>query len=367
MLNNIRARISYMGGANQQKRMNIDKLKGLKKALLYSYQAATAVLSDGREFRCLINPNKLNVDLDNKILSIPFEDVPVNNFSEDEPSFDNGDLGFETGISIKDTWGDMAPVDSLPDLEPSQPIYGNGIQPTGLKEGDVIEWKENGSYWMIYLQRLEETAYFRADLRRCRYQIELDNGSRYWIYVKGPSEKNIGWFKDSGNYFNKLNYTLQMYITQNKETSEYFHRFSKIVINGRPWEVQAIDDMSTPGLIEVHLKEAYSNTPETNIEQAVKQATKVVKIDERDEMYIHGLEEVGPYEVHNYELKNYAGETGFWKIVNMSRKNMVKFTNTDKYNATINILTGKSGTFELIYETAQGVVIAAIKIKVLSV
>lgn len=367
MLDNMRMRISYMGGSNQQKRMNIDKLKSLKKALLYSYQAATAVLSDGREFRCLINPNKLSVDLDNKILSIPFEDVPVNGIPEDEPNIDNSDLGFETGVDIEGIWNDMVPVDSLPDATPSKPICYGGMQIIGLKEGDVIEWKENGSYWMIYLQRLEETAYFRADLRRCRYQIELSNGSRYWVYVKGPSEKNISWFKDSGNYFNKLNYTLQMYVAQNKETSDYFHRFSKIVINGRPWEVQAIDDISTPGLIEVHLKETYSNTPETNIEQAVEQAIKVVEIDERDEMYIHGLTEVGPYEVHNYELKNYAGGTGIWKITNMSRKNMVKFTNTDKYHATISILTGKSGTFELMYETTQGVVVAATKIKVLSV
>jgi hypothetical protein len=201
-----------MGGINQQKRMNIDKLRSLKKALLYSYQAATAVLADGREFRCLINPNKLSVDLDNKILSIPFEDYCVNGIPEDEPNIDTSDLGFETGIDVEGIWNDMVPVDSLPDSIPGKaPICG--MQVIGLKEGDVIEWKENGSHWLIYLQRLEETAYFRADLRRCRYQIELENGSRYWVYVKGPSEKNINWKQSSGIYFNKLNYTLQLYIT----------------------------------------------------------------------------------------------------------------------------------------------------------
>ncbi len=55
-----------------------DKVRGLKKALLYSYQAATAVLSDGREFRCLMNPDKDKPDYDNKIISIPFKDICLN-------------------------------------------------------------------------------------------------------------------------------------------------------------------------------------------------------------------------------------------------------------------------------------------------
>ena len=64
----MKTRLGYLGGNSQIDRMNKDKLRSLKKALLYSYQAATAILSDGREFRCLINPNKLSLDLDNKIL-----------------------------------------------------------------------------------------------------------------------------------------------------------------------------------------------------------------------------------------------------------------------------------------------------------
>lgn len=55
-----------------------DKSFSLDKALLYSYQSATAVLSDGREFRCLINPNKISMELDDKVLSIPFEDICLN-------------------------------------------------------------------------------------------------------------------------------------------------------------------------------------------------------------------------------------------------------------------------------------------------
>ena len=67
-------RLRYQGG-NQQERFIKDKLNSLKKALLYSYQAATAILADGREFRCLINPDKTKPAYDNKIISIPYKDV----------------------------------------------------------------------------------------------------------------------------------------------------------------------------------------------------------------------------------------------------------------------------------------------------
>jgi hypothetical protein len=76
-LDTLRMRLEYNGGI-QQNRMGESKLKSLKKSLLYSYQAATAVLEDEREFRCLINPDKLKNEYDNKIISIPFEDVCLN-------------------------------------------------------------------------------------------------------------------------------------------------------------------------------------------------------------------------------------------------------------------------------------------------
>lgn len=74
-LENMRTRMNYIGGKRQVDRMNEDKLRTLKKALLYSYQSATAILADGREFRCLINPDMLKNQYDDKIISIPFRDV----------------------------------------------------------------------------------------------------------------------------------------------------------------------------------------------------------------------------------------------------------------------------------------------------
>ena len=77
-LDNLQKRLNYAGGTFQQDRMDLDKLRSLKKALLYSYQAQTAILKDNREFRCLINHDKLKEDYDDKIISIPYSDVCLN-------------------------------------------------------------------------------------------------------------------------------------------------------------------------------------------------------------------------------------------------------------------------------------------------
>lgn len=317
--NNMKKRLNYLGGQNQQVRMNKDKLKGLKKALLYSYQAATAILSDGREFRCLINPNKLSVDLDNKILSIPFKDICLN--------------------------ADKIGITSQGEVE------------TGIKEGDVIEWKENNSHWIVYLQRLEETAYFRADLRRCRHQIFLENGNKYWVYIRGPVEQSLIWMQGSGNYVNKMNNTLQIYITQNEETLKYFHRFSKIKMNGNTWEVQAVDSISTPGIIEVTVKEDFNNSPKDNLDKAVQESIDIIQVEEKKEEYIHGPTEVYPYETHSYELKNSNIKDGIWQISKLSRKNAAKIISSEGLMTTVSILTGKSATIQLDFISTEGKVI----------
>ena len=81
LTDNLNMRLNYLGG-NQKQRIDRAKLDSLKKALLYSYQSETLITEDGREFRCLINPDKLKNDYDNKFLlfGIP-RPIARNNFS----------------------------------------------------------------------------------------------------------------------------------------------------------------------------------------------------------------------------------------------------------------------------------------------
>lgn len=103
-LDNLKTRLKFNGGGSQEQRMDLDKLRSLKKALLYSYQAQTAILKDNREFKCLINHDKLKEDYDDKIISIPYEDICLNA-----------------------TKGDKK------------------IQEIGMKVGDIFTWKETNT------------------------------------------------------------------------------------------------------------------------------------------------------------------------------------------------------------------------------
>lgn len=302
----MKIRLDYYGGSQQNARLQKDKLRSLKAALYNSYQAATAILPDKKEFKCLINSNKISMDADDKILSIPFRDVDL--------------------------------IDGIE-------------QDTNIQEGDVIEWKENRTHWLVYLQRLEETAYFRADLRRCKYQITLENGSQYWIYVKGPSEKKIAWSQGGGNFVNQLNNSLVIYISKTEETLDYFKRFNKVYINNKPWEVQVVDDISATGIIEVALKETHMNTAEDNLALAVEKSKNIIQFDtntNQEEQHIAGLNKVYPYETYSYTLNNYSGK-GSWIIKNTSRDNMIKIISNTDYTIDLEIITGRSGNFTLAY------------------
>lgn len=297
-LNNMSKRLAYMGGRAQVDRMNKNKLKTLKKALWYSYQSATLVTEDNREFRCLINPNKLNNDYDVKILSIPYFEKCLND--------------------IEDPESEVA---------------------TNIDIGQTFTWKENGSHWIIYLQKLEETAYFRAEIRRCRFSLEI-NGKKYWVYLRGPIETGMVWNRSSYTYFNKLNETAFMYIVKNEDTEKFFSRFAKFKLGNQYWEVQATDKISVDGIIEVALKEDFTNHFDEPIEEIIKE-------DETIEPMISGNPVVKPFSTNAYVIKNIAGG-GRWSVSDISKARIKAETSNN--GIILEIITGKSGNVTLVYE-----------------
>ena len=304
-LETMKERINYNGGKEQESRMNVDKLRTLKKALLYSYQAATARLTDGREFRCLINPDKLKTNYDEKIISIPFFDIQLN-----------------------------------PELKESKKFQktSKGEEEIGMKPGDVFTWKETNTDWLVYLRRYEETAYFRAEIRKCDYEIEV-NDKKYKVYIGGPDESAIIWNKVKKIEWNDLNYSLTMYITKDKNTEEFFHRFTKVEINKRSWEVQAVDSISQDGIIIVALKETYENSVEKAVEKE-----KVDTYVDLTQPYIKGPDTVYPYDVVTYYIKNAAGGEF------VAEGSGFEIASQDAEHIKLGIVTGKSGSFTLKYK-----------------
>ena len=214
------------GGFPQQDRMIRDKRRSLDRATLYSYQGAlvkkqlydfSPVMDEVRKaspVRALINPNKLKQDYDDKIISVGFEHE------------------FHTG--------------------------------------DIFEWCNTGTYWLIYLQDLTELAYFRGDIRKCSYEIEWDDedGERQRTYValRGPVETKIDYIQKHGISVDNPNYSLNLLMPKTTANLKQFKRYKKFylqdLVDGEDnicWRVEAIDTFSTPGIIEITAVEYYAN------------------------------------------------------------------------------------------------------------
>ena len=304
----LKQRLQYQGG-NQEQRFINDKLKGLKKALLYSYQAETAILEDGKQFRCLINPDKNKPAYDNKIISIPYKDVCLN-----MPR-----VG-------KTTQGEI-------DID--------------LKPGKTFTWKETNTHWLVYLEYLEQDAYFRAEIRRCDQQVKIGQ-KNYWAYIRGPVETSIQWSQKAGIEWNTLNYSLVMYITADENTNNYFERFKTIKISDprknieKTWQVVGVDPYYGDGIIQVFLDEFFENSIADAVAQERKETEQEDPIDETA-AYIDGPTQVAQYSKAYYEIHN--AENGHWYIL---------WGNEEiDLNSSLKILpleiTGKLKTFTLIY------------------
>ena len=282
-LENLSLRLKYLGG-NSNGRMNNGKLRSFKDALKDSYQSTTIRRYDGEEFECLINPDQIKPDYDNKIISI----------------------------------------DNI----------------AGFKVGDTLYCPINNTYWIVYLSQLTETAYFRGYIRRCRYKLTIA-GSDYYVYIQGPTEGNITWSQSSGISFNKLNGSLVMYVAKTPESLDFFQRFAQIDLGGQTWRVVVTDNISMPGLIEVRLEEYFNNSLES-----LQNVPVVIPID-ISVPHIIGDAFVRPYDTLEYLIA--LAEGGTWSISNTK----AEILTSDATFAKVKIVSGKSGSFNLVYSRPE--------------
>lgn len=301
---NMSQRLLKDGGIKQQDRMIRDKYRSFREALKYSYQGAY-VRKEGPSFaedadrsvRALINSNKLKMDYDDKILSIDFAH------------------GFECG--------------------------------------DVFEWVNTGTYWIIYLQDLTELAYFRGDIRKCSYQIEwLEDGEKKSTYaaIRGPVETKINYIQKHQISVDTPNYSLNIYMPKNESTLKQFKRYSKFYLKEDPneektcWRVEAVDAYSAPGVLEVTAVEYYANETEDDVDSGLVGA-KITPIEspnsETTERLILGETFIKPKVTYEYRYRGRQVEQ--WSI---SRPEVVELE-VDGRTCKVKWISNYSGQFDL--------------------
>ena len=302
---NLSLRLNYYGGEKQQSRMIQDKARDLRKALLYSYQADTAVLEDGREFRCLINPNEDEVETDKKILAIPFKDICLN---KEKVEKNKTSQDFET---------------------------------IGIKEGDTFTWKETNTHWLVFNQYIQEKAYFRAEIYLCQDEIDI-NGQHFWVYMSRKRPEDLKWLKNSNSILNEYGYSNVLYIKRNDITLKFFQRFKHFKIGNQYWQVVSVQEQYGLGLIQVFIKETYSNDLENNLEQTPEEPT----IPEgNNKPYIEGKTTASLFSEENYKIHNL--NNGQW-FLQYEGQPLIDLQNNSN---SVNILIQNKKTFFVIYKT----------------
>lgn len=311
--------ITY-GGVPQQERMIRDKRKSLDRATLYSYQAAQirkcsslnpTFTNITEPVRALINPDKTKFDYDNKVLSVGFEH----------------------------------------DFHP----------------GDVFEWCRTHSYWLITLQDLSEIAYFRGEIRRCDYVLNwvdkdgLPQSS--YIAVRGPVETKINFIQKHGISVDEPNHSLHIYMPRTPAAVEYFQRYAKFYLSSADdpiskicWRVEAVDAVSTLGILELNAVEYYANQFEDDTELGVVGAKieKLVEPESNLESAIIGDTFIKPKVEYIYYVN--TQRDGQWKIAQPKIPVVLEaFVDEHNYSAVkLKWNSSYSGQFDLVYSDILG-------------
>lgn len=304
--------LTYDGGHFQQDRMIRDKRRSLDKALKYSYQAATIEKADDsltqQKIRALINPNKLKMDYDDKVLSVPFE------------------------------WG--------------------------FKSGDVFKWEGTNTYWLIYLQDLTELAYFRGDIRRCRYILKIpteDGIQEVYAATRGPVETKINFIQKHQISVDTPNHSLNILLPKTPDTVAYFKRYSKFFLTPSSdnitdveqekicFRVEATDWISTPGILEITAVEYYYNDQEDDFELGVCGALIEKQNNpnkETVECQIIGETFIKPQQIYTYKFNGMALSDS-WDID--IKKYPIKFEVNPKDSREVRLMWDSpySGQFEI--------------------
>ena len=146
--------------------------------------------------------------------------------------------------------------------------------------------------------------------------------------------------------------------TKDENTEEFFNRFKVVKIQDKPWEVQAVDRLSSDGVLEIALKETYSNPIEDEINKDA--VIEIIDKDTSAKPTISGPAQVKPYDIVKYSLENLEDFSGEWRI----NCNKAKINAKSENSIEIEITTGKSG--KLILSYSFGAEILEKEIEVLS-
>lgn len=126
--------------------------------------------------------------------------------------------------------------------------------------GSVIYWIEKDSHWIIVEESDTEHAIFQAYIDKAIYKLEwkdLETGITYsqWACAKGPDQTTISDGVKNSITFDRYTDSLYLKVPANTDGIDLMKRYESIIVNGKKWNIEVIDNTTDPRLIELQLKE----------------------------------------------------------------------------------------------------------------
>lgn len=292
-------RLNVYGGQNQQNRMIREKNWTLQHAIKYSYEGARVKkIGENSVAPALISPDKTKQNYDDKIISTGYE--------------------------------------------------------FGFKPGDVFEWLNTGTKWIVTLQELTELAYFKSSIRRCNYSIswkDKETGEVFNTFaaIRGPVETAITFIQKQNISVDQPNHSLEILMPKNKESLSYFRRYAKFYLQGIEegdkdtcWRVEATDSISMPGILQIVADEYYANDQTDSDKIAGNLVAHPLRPEEDAGNFIQGPTVIKPRVVVEYswkgrDLPNWSWDERLPIQAQMSGRT-IKLVWTSTYRGTIELM-----------------------------
>ena len=227
------------------------------------------------------------------------------------------------------------------------------------KVGDIFQWVNTETFWIVYTQEKTELAYFRGKCRRCNYKVQWVNGERQvletYMSVIGPSSADYSTY----HHNNKVSVDaptadLIVLIPNNNQNRHYFNQYQSFILHGITWKVTQYDDLSMEGIIQLNCRQDNSNLIEDDVEGDLKNRWNIHPVvpEYPTEYGIEGKQAIKPLFKEVFKAITLGGE---WyvaenKTLPQSKQLPIKFVEVKDNIIVVLWDSTKSGSFTLCYK-----------------
>lgn len=160
-------------------------------------------------------------------------------------------------------------------------------------------------------------------------------------FFRGPVETDLRWFIKNNININELNLSGSIYIKNDENTRDFFHRFTHIKLAGHTWEVQVTDSITVPGILELEIQEYYDNS--------IAELPSILKDETTPINVISGATTAKQNTIVGYAISNEAYDPKIhWEIKNNPRVKILEEYENGRM-CKVKIYAGAVKAFDICY------------------